>query len=114
MFAGAWLRGRSGRGGGSGCLRHLCRAPAAAVHAAQSAPGCVRARRYHGLADADRVVCGRAGHGRARAVTRRWSSPLICALAGAYFAWIGIGYFAWLSPGHRPVEGVGRRVRRAP
>jgi hypothetical protein len=32
-------------------------------------------------------------------VTRRWSSPLICALAGAYFAWIGIGYFAWLSPG---------------
>jgi uncharacterized protein DUF6064 len=30
---------------------------------------------------------------------RRWSSPLICALAAAYFAWIGIGYFAWLSPG---------------
>ena len=29
---------------------------------------------------------------------RRWSSPLICALAAAYFAWIGIGYFAWLSP----------------
>ena len=30
---------------------------------------------------------------------RRWSSPLICALAAAYFAWTGIGYFAWLSPG---------------
>jgi Family of unknown function (DUF6064) len=30
---------------------------------------------------------------------RRWSSPLICALAAAYFAWIGIGYFTWLSPG---------------
>ena len=30
---------------------------------------------------------------------RRWSSPLICALAAAYFAWIGIGYFVWLSPG---------------
>jgi Family of unknown function (DUF6064) len=30
---------------------------------------------------------------------RRWSSPLICGLAAAYFAWIGIGYFAWLSPG---------------
>jgi len=30
---------------------------------------------------------------------RRWSSPLICALTAAYFAWIGIGYFAWLSPG---------------
>jgi Family of unknown function (DUF6064) len=30
---------------------------------------------------------------------RRWPSPLICALAAAYFAWIGIGYFAWLSPG---------------
>jgi hypothetical protein len=30
---------------------------------------------------------------------RRWSSPLICALGAAYFAWIGIGYFAWLSPG---------------
>lgn len=30
---------------------------------------------------------------------RRWSSPLICALAAAYCAWIGIGYFAWLSPG---------------
>jgi hypothetical protein len=30
---------------------------------------------------------------------RRWSSPLICALAAAYFAWIGIGYFAWLNPG---------------
>jgi hypothetical protein len=29
---------------------------------------------------------------------RRWSSPLICALAAAYFAWIGIGYFAWLNP----------------
>ena len=29
----------------------------------------------------------------------RRSSPLICALAAAYFAWIGIGYFAWLSPG---------------
>jgi uncharacterized protein DUF6064 len=30
---------------------------------------------------------------------RRWSSPVICGLAAAYFAWIGIGYFAWLSPG---------------
>lgn len=30
---------------------------------------------------------------------RRWSSPLICALAAAYFAWIGIGYFVWLSRG---------------
>jgi hypothetical protein len=30
---------------------------------------------------------------------RRWSSPLICGLAAAYFAWVGIGYFAWLSPG---------------
>jgi uncharacterized protein DUF6064 len=30
---------------------------------------------------------------------RRWSSPLICGLAAAYFAWIGIGYFAWLNPG---------------
>lgn len=30
---------------------------------------------------------------------RRWSSPLICGLAAAFFAWIGIGYFAWLSPG---------------
>jgi Family of unknown function (DUF6064) len=30
---------------------------------------------------------------------RRWSSPLICVLAAAYFAWIGIGYFAWLTPG---------------
>jgi hypothetical protein len=29
----------------------------------------------------------------------RRSSHLICALAAAYFAWIGIGYFAWLSPG---------------
>ena len=27
------------------------------------------------------------------------ASQLICALAAAYFAWIGIGYFAWLSPG---------------
>ena len=27
----------------------------------------------------------------------RRSSQLICALAAAYFAWIGIGYFAWLS-----------------
>jgi hypothetical protein len=32
-------------------------------------------------------------------LARRWSSPLICALAASYFAWIGIGYFAWLSPG---------------
>jgi len=30
---------------------------------------------------------------------RRWSSPVICALAAACFAWIGIGYFAWLNPG---------------
>jgi hypothetical protein len=30
---------------------------------------------------------------------RRWSSPLICALAAAYLARIGIGYFAWLMPG---------------
>ena len=30
---------------------------------------------------------------------RRWSSPVICGLAAAYFAWIGIGYFAWLMPG---------------
>lgn len=30
---------------------------------------------------------------------RRWSSPLVCALAAAYFAWVGIGYFAWLMPG---------------
>ena len=30
--------------------------------------------------------------------TRR-SSQLICALAAAYFAWIGIAYFAWLMPG---------------
>jgi Family of unknown function (DUF6064) len=30
---------------------------------------------------------------------RWWSSPLICGLAAAYFAWIGIGCFAWLSPG---------------
>jgi Family of unknown function (DUF6064) len=29
----------------------------------------------------------------------RRSSQIICALAGAYFAWIGIGYFAWLMPG---------------
>jgi len=29
----------------------------------------------------------------------RRSSQLICGLAGAYFAWIGIAYFAWLSPG---------------
>ena len=36
---------------------------------------------------------------------RRWSSPLICGLAAAYFAWIGIGYFAWLSPGI-PLSGV--------
>lgn len=26
-------------------------------------------------------------------------SQLICALAAAYFAWIGIGFFAWLMPG---------------
>ena len=37
--------------------------------------------------------------GLALCPARRWSSPLICALAAAYFAWIGIGYFAWLSPG---------------
>ena len=30
---------------------------------------------------------------------RRWSSPVICGLAAAYFAWIGLGYFAWLMPG---------------
>ena len=35
----------------------------------------------------------------AGAVAGRRSSQLICALAAAYFAWIGIGYFAWLSPG---------------
>jgi hypothetical protein len=29
----------------------------------------------------------------------RRSSRLICALAAAYFAWIGIAYFAWLMPG---------------
>ena len=29
----------------------------------------------------------------------RRSSQLICALAAAYFAWIGMAYFAWLSPG---------------
>jgi len=29
----------------------------------------------------------------------RRSSPLICGLAAAYFAWIGIAYFAWLMPG---------------
>jgi hypothetical protein len=29
----------------------------------------------------------------------RRSSPLICVLAAAYFAWIGIAYFAWLMPG---------------
>ena len=29
----------------------------------------------------------------------RRSSRLICVLAAAYFAWIGIGYFAWLAPG---------------
>jgi hypothetical protein len=29
----------------------------------------------------------------------RWSSKLICGLAAAYFAWIGIGFFAWLMPG---------------
>ncbi len=29
----------------------------------------------------------------------RRSSQLICALAAAYFAWIGIAYFAWLMPG---------------
>jgi hypothetical protein len=37
--------------------------------------------------------------GLALGPARRWSSPLICALAAAYLAWIGIGYFAWLSPG---------------
>lgn len=29
----------------------------------------------------------------------RRSSQLICALAGVYSAWIGIGYFAWQMPG---------------
>jgi Family of unknown function (DUF6064) len=29
----------------------------------------------------------------------RRSSQLICALAAAYFAWIGIAYFTWLMPG---------------
>ena len=29
----------------------------------------------------------------------RRSSQVICALAAAYFAWIGIGYFGWLMPG---------------
>jgi len=29
----------------------------------------------------------------------RRSSQLICGLAAAYFAWIGIGFFAWLMPG---------------
>jgi hypothetical protein len=29
----------------------------------------------------------------------RRSSQLICALAAAYFAWIGIAYFAWQMPG---------------
>ena len=29
----------------------------------------------------------------------RRSSQLICALAAAYLAWIGIAYFAWLMPG---------------
>jgi hypothetical protein len=29
----------------------------------------------------------------------RRSSQLICGLAAAYFAWIGIAYFAWLMPG---------------
>lgn len=29
----------------------------------------------------------------------RQSSKLICVLAAAYFAWIGIAYFAWLMPG---------------
>jgi hypothetical protein len=37
--------------------------------------------------------------GLALGPSRRWSSPLICALAAAYFAWIGIGYFTWLMPG---------------
>ena len=29
----------------------------------------------------------------------RRSSQFICALAAAYFAWIGIACFAWLMPG---------------
>jgi hypothetical protein len=29
----------------------------------------------------------------------RRAAPLICALATAYFAWIGIAYFTWLMPG---------------
>ena len=31
----------------------------------------------------------------------RRASRLICALAAAYFAWIGIAYFTWLMPGMR-------------
>jgi len=33
------------------------------------------------------------------AAPRRRSSQLICALAAAYFAWIGIAFFAWQMPG---------------
>jgi len=36
----------------------------------------------------------------------RRSSPVICGLVAAYFAWIGIAYFAWLMPGmHFPCCG---------
>jgi hypothetical protein len=31
----------------------------------------------------------------------RRASQLICALAAAYFAWIGSAYFTWLMPGMR-------------
>ena len=41
----------------------------------------------------------------------RRSSQLICALAAAYFAWLGIGYFAWLSPGIG-LSGCGPRCSR--
>lgn len=77
-----------------------------AVHPWQGAPALQQFLAEFGRADTTawpmQIVCYAAAVaivGLALWPARRWSSPLICALAAAYFAWIGIGYFAWLNPG---------------
>ena len=77
-----------------------------AVHPWQGAPALSQFLAEFGRADTAawpaQIVCYAAALvmvGLALWAARRWSSPLICALAAACFAWIGIGYFAWLSPG---------------
>lgn len=77
-----------------------------AVHPWQGAPPLNQFLAVFGRADAAAWPAQIVSYAAALAIVglalwpaRRWSSPLICALAAAYFAWIGIGYFAWLSPG---------------